>query len=187
MIEMTSTVVILGSPRKGNSEAIAMAIANEAKAKGSTIKEYRINSLKNAKGCQSCYGCKKAGKCVVKDDISAILDDMRAADNIIVATPLYFGHASAQYRMVEDRFFGFLGGDFVPNIASNKKVAVVVTCGSGIDGARKTAAEMEAVFGGFFKMEVVGSIVKGGMMAPNAAESDAAIMSEAKAIGQKLA
>ena len=27
---MTSTVVILGSPRKGNSEAIAMAIANEA-------------------------------------------------------------------------------------------------------------------------------------------------------------
>ena len=184
---MTSTVVILGSPRKGNSEAIAMAIANEAKAKGSTIKEYRINSLKNAKGCQSCYGCKKAGKCVVKDDISAILDDMRAADNIIVATPLYFGHATAQYRMVEDRFFGFLGGDFVPNIASNKKVAVVVTCGSGIDGARKTAAEIEAVFGGFFKMEVVGSIVKGGMMAPNAAESDAAIMDEAKAIGQKLA
>ena len=183
---MTSTVVILGSPRKGNSEAIAMAIANEAKAKGSTIKEYRINQLKNAKGCQSCYGCKKAGKCVVKDDISSILDDMREADNIIVATPLYFGHATAQYRMVEDRFFGFLGGDFVPNISSDKKVAIVVTCGSGLEGAEKTAAEIEGVFGGFFKMNVVGKIVKGGMMAPNAAESDAAIMAEAKAIGQKL-
>ena len=35
---MTSTVVILGSPRKGNSEAIAEAIANEAKAKGNEIK-----------------------------------------------------------------------------------------------------------------------------------------------------
>ena len=36
---MTSTVVILGSPRKGNSEAIAMAIANEAKAKGRSTED----------------------------------------------------------------------------------------------------------------------------------------------------
>jgi Multimeric flavodoxin WrbA len=183
---MASTVVILGSPRKGNSEAIAMAIANEAKAKGNTIKEYRINSLKNIKGCQSCYGCKKAGKCVVKDDITPILDDIREADSIVVATPLYFGHATAQYRTVEDRFFGFLGGDFVPNIAAGKKAAIVVTCGTGLEVAQKTAAEIEGVLGGFFKMDVVGKIVKGGMMAPNAAESDAAVMAEAKAIGQKL-
>ena len=58
---MTSTVVILGSPRKGNSEAIAEAIANEAKAKGNEIKTFKLNQLK-ARGCQSCYGCKKAGK-----------------------------------------------------------------------------------------------------------------------------
>ena len=183
---MSTTVVILGSPRKGNSEAIAMAVANEAKAKGSTIKEYRLNSLKNVKGCQSCYGCKKAGRCVVKDDLTPILDDMRAADNIIVATPLYFGHSSAQYRMIEDRFFGFVNGDFTANIAPGKKVVIVQTCGSGIDGAKKNADEIEGVFKNFFKMDVVGKIVKGNMMAPNAAESDADIMAEAKAIGQKL-
>ena len=183
---MASTVVILGSPRKGNSEAIAMAIANEAKAKGNTIKEYRINQLKNAKGCQSCYGCKKAGKCVVKDDVSEILDDIRAADSIVFATPIYFGQPSAQFRIVQDRFFGFLGGDFKPNLAAGKKAAIVVTCGSGIDGANKTADEIEGMAKNFFGMEIAGKIVKGGMMAPNAAESDAAIMAEAKAIGQKL-
>ena len=183
---MTSTVVILGSPRKGNSEAIAMAVANEAKANGSTIKEYRLNQLKNAKGCQSCYGCKKAGKCVVKDDITPILDDIRAADNIIVATPLYFGHSSAQYRMLEDRFFSFLGGDFKPNIAAGKKAVIIQTCGSGLEGAKKNADEIEMPLKNFFGMEIVGKMVKGGMMAPNAAESDAAIMDEAKAIGKKL-
>ena len=183
---MASTVVILGSPRKGNSEAIAMAIANEAKAKGNTIKEYRINQLKNAKGCQSCYGCKKAGKCVVKDDVSEILDDIRAADSIIFATPIYFGQPSAQFRIVQDRFFGFLGGDFKPNLAAGKKAAIVVTCGSGIDGANKTADEIEGMAKNFFGMEIAGKIVKGGMMAPNAAESDPAIMEEAKAIGKKL-
>lgn len=183
---MASTVVILGSPRKGNSEAIALAIAAEAKAKGNEIKEYRLNQLKNAKGCQSCYGCKKAGKCVVKDDIAVILDDLRAADSIIIATPLYFGYSSAQYRMLEDRFFGFLGGDFKPNIAPGKKVAVVQTCGSGLEGAQKNADAIAGVWKNFFGAEIAGIIVEGNMMAPNAAAENADIMAKAKAIGQKL-
>ena len=186
MIQMASTVVLLGSPRKGNSEGIAMAIANEAKAKGNTIIEYRINQLKNAKGCQSCYGCKKAGKCVIKDDIAQVLEDIRAADSIIFATPLYFGQPSAQFRLVQDRFFSFLGGDFKPNIAAGKKAAIVVTCGSGIDGANKVADEIEGMAKNFFGMQIAGKMVKGNMMAPDAAVGDAAIMAEAKAIGQKL-
>ena len=183
---MATTVVILGSPRKGNSEAIAMAMANEAKAKGNTIKEYRINSLKNAKGCQSCYGCKKAGKCVVKDDIGEILDEIRAADSVIFATPIYFGQPSAQFRLVQDRFFGYLNGDFTSNLPAGKKAAIVVTCGSGLEGAEATAAQLEGMAANFFKMNVVGKIVKGAMMAPNAAAENADIMAEAKAIGQKL-
>ncbi len=183
---MATTVVILGSPRNGNSDAIAKAIAAEAKAKGNTIKEYKLNQLKNAKGCQSCYGCKKAGKCVVKDDISIILDDLREADSIILATPLYFNYSTAQYRMLEDRFFGFLGGDFSANIAPGKKVAVVQTCGSGLEGAQKNADAIAGVWKNFFKAEIVGTIVAGNMMAPNAAAENADIMAQAKAIGQKL-
>jgi len=38
----------------------------------------------------------------------------------------------------------------------------------------------------FFGMQIAGKMVKGNMMAPDAATSDAAIMAEAKAIGQKL-
>ena len=183
---MATTVVILGSPRKGNSDAIALAIAAEAKAKGNVIKEFKLNQLKNAKGCQSCYGCKKSGRCVVKDDITEILDAIRNADSIILATPTYFGYSTAQFRTLEDRFFGFLGGDFVPNIAPGKKVAIVQTCGSGIDGAERNAAALEGEWANFFKGEVVGKIVVGNMMAPDAAANDAEIMAKAKAIGQKL-
>lgn len=57
---------------KREFEAIAEAIANEAKAKGNEIKTFKLNQLK-ARGCQSCYGCKKAGKCVVKDDMIEVL------------------------------------------------------------------------------------------------------------------
>jgi len=107
-----STVVIIGSPRKGNSETIALAMAEGAKENGNAIKTYYLNKMKNVKGCQSCYGCKKTGKCVVKDDQSEILEALRDADSIILSTPTYFGQPSAQYRMLEDRFFGFLNGDF---------------------------------------------------------------------------
>lgn len=182
---MTSTVVILGSPRKGNSEAIAEAIANEAKAKGNEIKTFKLNQLK-ARGCQSCYGCKKAGKCVVKDDMIEVLDAVREADSIILATPDYFSQSTAQYRMFEDRCFSFLGGDFIPNIAAGKKVAIVVTCGSGLDGANRIADAIEGEWTNFFKGNVVGKIVRGGLMEPTAASENIEIMDEAKALGQKL-
>ncbi len=182
---MASTVVILGSPRKGNSEAIAEAIANEAKAKGNEIKTFKMNQLK-ARGCQGCFGCKKAGKCVVKDDMLEVLDAVREADSLILATADYFGQPTAQYRMFEDRCFSFLGGDFVPNIAPGKKVAIVVTCGSGLDGAKTMASAIEGVWANFFKGEVVGKIVRGGLMGPNEASENAEIMEEAKALGKKL-
>ncbi len=182
---MSSTVVILGSPRKGNSDAIAEAVAEGAKANGNEIKTFKLNKL-DAKGCQSCYGCKKTGKCVVKDEMAEVLEAVREADSLILATPDYFGQRTAQYRMFEDRTFSFLGGDFVPNIAAGKKVAVVVTCGSGLDGAKAMAADIEGVWKNFFRGEVVGSIVRGNMMAPDAAANDKALMEEAKALGKKL-
>ena len=88
--------------------------------------------------------------------------------------------------MVQDRFFGYLNGDFTTNLPAGKKAAIVVTCGSGLDGAQATEAQIEGMAANFFKMNVVGKIVKGNMMAPNAASDDAAIMAEAKAIGAKL-
>lgn len=183
---MTTTVVIMGSPRKGNSEGIAMAIANVAKEKGNTIKTFKLNQLKDVKGCQSCYGCKKAGKCVVKDGHTEVLDAIRDADSIIFATPTYFGRSSGQFRLLEDRFFSFLNGDFSPNIKAGKKVAIIETCGTGFDGAKVNAAGIEGAWTNFFKAEIVGMMVVGDMMAPDAYASNDVVQAKIKEIGSKL-
>lgn len=183
---MTTTVVLLGSPRKGNSEAIAMAMADEAKSKGNEIKVFHLAKLKNAKGCQSCYACKEKGKCIQNDDQTEILNAIREADSIICATAVYFGQPTAQFRILQDRFFSFLNGDFSPNISAGKKIATVVTCGTGIEDAKKIADSLEGMWAGFFKEVPVGKIVAGNMMPPDAAIKDAGVMAEAKAIGQKL-
>lgn len=183
---MATTVMILGSPRKnGNSAAIANAMAEGAKANGNTIKTFFLNEYKNLRGCQSCYGCKKAGHCVQKDDTTPVIDAIRDADSIIIAVPTYFGFSSAQYRCVEDRYFSFMGLDFAPNIKAEKKVAIIETCGGGIDGAKANANAIEGVWKNFFKAEVVGKIVVGYGPADSAA-NDAKTLAEAKEIGKKL-
>lgn len=182
---MATTVVILGSPRNGNSDAIANAMAAEAKAKGNTVKTFKLNDLKNAKGCQSCYGCKAKGRCVVKDDIGDVLDAIRDADSLVLATPTYFGYSTAQYRMLEDRFFSFIDGKFVPNIPAGKKVAVIETCGGGLDGAKANADRIVGQWEGMFKAKIVGVIVKGYGPDKSAAD-DKEVIAEAKEIGKKL-
>ncbi|MCQ2086271.1 MAG: flavodoxin family protein [archaeon] len=183
---MTSTVVILGSPRNGTSDSVAMEIANASKSKGNEIKTFKLNQFSKAKGCQSCYRCKEAGECVLKDDISTVLDAVRKADGVILATPIYFGHTTSQFRMFEDRCFGFLKKDFSPNIGVGKKVAIVCTCGSGLNDAKRSADELENEWTNFFKANVIGKIVADKMLAPDAALNNAEIMSKAKSIGEKF-
>lgn len=184
---MADIVAVLASPRKGaNSDAIAMKMVEGAEKNGKTVKVYRINDLENKKGCQACMACKKTGKCVVKDDIGEILEEIRGAEGLIVATPDYFGQATSQYRMFEDRLYGYLGMDFAPNIEAGKKVAIVVTCGSGYDGAVAIANGIEGVFANFFKFQVAGKMVVKDAFAPNVAAENADIMAEALEIGSKL-
>ena len=184
---MADIVVILTSPRKGaNSDTIALKMAEGAEKNGKSVKVYRINDLENKKGCQACMGCKKAAKCVIKDDIGEILEEIRGAEGVIIGVPDYFGQPASQYRMFEDRLYGYLGADFVPNIEAGKKVAVAVTCGGGYDGAVAIANNIEGVFANFLKFQPVGKIVMKEGFAPNVAAENADVMAEALAIGSKF-
>lgn len=131
-------------------------------------------------------GCKKAGHCVVKDDLTPVLDAIRNADGIILSTPDYFGDSCGQYRLLEDRMYGFINGDFSVNIDAGKKVAVIVTCGNGYDGAVKIADKIEGTMVNYFKCESIGKIVMNNGGAPNAASENAEVLNQAKTIGKKF-
>ena len=187
LINMSKIVAIVSSPRaKGQGNAIVEKMIEAAKANGNEVETFYINKLENLTGCQACMGCKKKGKCIRKDSLTPVLDAVAEADSLILSAADYFGQPCAQYRMFEDRCFSFLGGDFIPNIAAGKKVAIVVTCGSGLDGANRIADAIEGEWTNFFKGNVVGKIVRGGLMEPTAASENKEIMDEAKALGQKL-
>jgi len=60
-------------------------------------------------GCLGCEGCKKhLGKCVKKDDLTQLLQEMTTYDAIIMGTPVYWYHVTSQFKMLVDRLYCFL-------------------------------------------------------------------------------
>lgn len=60
-------------------------------------------------GCRSCFACKRIngrhyGRCVQKDDLKPILDEIVQADGIILGSPIYFSDVSGNMRCFLERF-----------------------------------------------------------------------------------
>jgi multimeric flavodoxin WrbA len=97
---------INGSARKdGNTSILIQKVFEPLEAKG--IETELINlGAKSVRGCLACMQCfkKKDGHCVQDQDaLNDILDVMRAADGIILGTPVYFANISGQIKCFMDR------------------------------------------------------------------------------------
>jgi multimeric flavodoxin WrbA len=96
-------LVILGSPRKGgNSETLALTVAESFVQAGGRYEVVRLNAL-SLRPCQGCGGCDKTGKCIVKDDMQELYEKSDAADSILLVSPVYFYGLSAQCKIYGDR------------------------------------------------------------------------------------
>lgn len=73
-----------------------------AQEKGNQVEKIRV-AEKNVSYCRGCYGCKKTGICVIKDDMSKILQKIIDSDVIVLASPVYFYSVCAQLKAVIDR------------------------------------------------------------------------------------
>ncbi len=183
---MSKIVAIVASPRKsGNCVAIVEKMAEAAKENGSEVETFYVNTL-DFKGCQACMACKKAGQgCIRKDGLTPALEAIKSADGIILATPDYFGQPTGQYRLFEDRMYGFLGGDFSCCLKPGMKFAPVVTSGSGA-GAENIVAGIKAVMTNYFKMECVGEINYSEAAGKGPAKDNADVMAQAVEIAKKF-
>jgi len=116
MIAVSKKILILnGSPKKdGNTAAMVDWFCQGAKSKGAEIEVVRTAALKyKTNGCISCRLCQTSEKyeCCVNDDAKPVLAKMVDVDVIVFATPLYFFGASAQLKLIFDRFFSLYKWD----------------------------------------------------------------------------
>ncbi len=128
-------VCLLGSPRlKGNSAAIAKRFCEIAEKGGASVRTFALNNLKY-RGCQACMTCKtKLDRCVLKDDLTEVLDAVREAEVLVMASPIYYGEVSSQLKGFIDRTFSYLVPDYTENptpsrLSPGKKLVFILTQG----------------------------------------------------------
>ena len=97
------------SPRKkANTQTLVEAVLDGAAGKGAETRLVNLRELK-INGCLGCEGCKKQlGKCVQRDDLTPLLQEMTTYDAIVMGTPVYWFHVTAQLKMLVDRLYSFM-------------------------------------------------------------------------------
>lgn len=100
---------INASPRKkANTQTLVQAVLDGAAEKGAETRLVNLRDLA-INGCLGCEGCKKhLGKCVQKDDLTPLLQELTTYDAIVMGTPVYWFHVTAQFKMLVDRLYSFM-------------------------------------------------------------------------------
>jgi multimeric flavodoxin WrbA len=105
---MKKIYAVNGSPRNNFNTAKILQYALEgAAAAGAETELIQLGDLQYSP-CRSCMACKRkgsAGVCAIKDELSEVLDKLRAADGIIMGSPVYFGNVSGFFRSFMERFY----------------------------------------------------------------------------------
>ncbi len=122
---------VFGSPRSGNSDALAEEFLLEAERLGAVVERFCLRTMKFT-GCTGCLGCKdgRADSCILDDELTPALAAIAAADVVLFATPVYFHDISWLLKACLDRWYGFFGytdGECYLRIPAGKKMVFVVT------------------------------------------------------------
>jgi len=96
-------LAIAGSPRHGgNTDLLLQEMIAGAESGGAEVKRIVLSELSIAP-CRHCDGCLEAGRCVIEDDMQWVYDDLRAADRLAIASPIFFMGLTAQTKAMIDR------------------------------------------------------------------------------------
>jgi multimeric flavodoxin WrbA len=100
---------IVGSPRKGgNTEILTRHTLKAIAEEGLDTELIRLSGL-DIKPCNACMACAKEEQCPIDDDLFPIYKKMKKAEAIILASPVYFGSATALLKALMERT-GFIAG-----------------------------------------------------------------------------
>ena len=179
-------VGFIGSPRKkGNTTTIVNEVLRGAQEAGAETKVFNLNQL-SIRGCQACYKCQTPeGKCVQKDDMAPLYDEIYSADAI------YMCQVAGQTKTFIDRLFALLYlKDGKPGNFRNKlKGKTTVTVFSqGQPDTSLFASNFDLTEGvlSFVGLKVEERIAAGGMRNEDDAKGNTAILEKAYAAGVGL-
>lgn len=134
---------ICGSPKRGNCYSVLNWI--QEKYPDIEFKLIMLNELR-LENCLGCYVCINKGEefCPLKDDRDMIIEEMAAADGIILASPVHVNNISALMKHFMGRI-GYLAHR--PSFFDKYFMVMSIGSGFGADEANKHISSIFSVFG----------------------------------------
>jgi multimeric flavodoxin WrbA len=140
--------------------------------------------------CKACMGCRKTARCVVEDDMQRFYEAVESVSEpkgLVVGTPIYFDHVSAQLKTWLDRLYCYTyterGEKAFP---SGFRAVLVATWEWDKEDAYDPVLDwLEGRLKGYHAIETVGRIRLAGSGARPAKERDD-LAAQARACGRQL-
>lgn len=115
-------LLINGSPHQNGTTYTALSeVAKVLSECGIENEIMQVGHLA-IRGCTACLGCRKAGKCVIDDEVNEAAKKFAEADGIVVGSPVYYAAPNGTLLSFLDRLFYSSGFD------KRKKVGAAVVC-----------------------------------------------------------
>lgn len=183
---MKKVVIFNGSPRMdGNTATILQMVERGAKEHHAEVKSYTLFKMR-AMACQGCFACRMQEDCLVNDELSKAMEEVKTADAVVIGSPIYFMQVSGMVKNLYDRFFPLIGQDGTPRYGQKKIVTVYTQDNEDPNMFSMYFDYLAAVFPGFgFVDEKRIVCVKGND--PEAAENNRELKKYAYSVGQSLA
>jgi len=180
-------LILVGSPRKeGNSAFLAGRAADAARAGGASVECVFLHDL-DVRPCEGCHVCRESvdAECVLRDDMTGLYPKLRAADAILIATPIYSYDMTAQTKLLIDRLYA-LGSWRDGNALSGKRFGFLVVYGGGDLFASGAATAMRCLHDTFGRKAGWMRIVHGTAYAIGDAASNESLAADATRLGADL-
>lgn len=147
---------VVGSPRHSkNTGTLVQKVLEGVKSKGIETALFYISDYQISP-CKACDACKQSGECVQDDDMKILHSAMREAKGLVLGTPIYLDHVSAQTKVFLDRLYSYLGPNLEHRFPNGVKSVLVFSWGaSSPDAYNNVIAWLQGRLSGYFDIETI--------------------------------
>ena len=178
---MKKILIVSASPRKNsNSESLALAFAEGAKAAGHEVEFVSLRG-KTVNFCRGCFVCQEKLRCVIRDDADAICQKAQNADVLVFATPIYYYEMSGQLKTLLDRLNPLFPSDY----AFTDVYLMTAAAENEPEVPERAVRGLEGWIECFERASLKGSVFMGGVTAAGEDPAHPALQ-EARSMGERV-
>lgn len=130
-------LMLNGSPRKDGNTSVALREMEKVFLEaGFTVETVQVGQME-VRGCLCCGYCFKNGKCAMDDVVNELAEKLKAADGLVIGSPVYYAAPNGTLVALLDRLFYSSGFDKTMKVGASVAVARRGGCSSTFDQLNK--------------------------------------------------